>query len=176
MEQQRASLPGCTYRLYVTGVVLVGAWYFLLQTACIPPTDQHLTALLTENQRSYEALRDLLLEDNRASGIHWVRNDRDLRFHRTSDRAGDNRTARNLPLDRAARYRRLLAATHVEKIYVLNDDAVAFEVWGYGLPPDVWHFRGVVWGKADPATRWDGGGFTTTPLGGGWYLFEDWNS
>ena len=53
---------------YVTGVVLVGAWYFLLQTACIPPTDQHLT-LLTENQRSYEALRDLLLEDNRASGI-----------------------------------------------------------------------------------------------------------
>jgi len=175
--ERRAALGGCGYRLYVTGVVLVGAWYFLLQTACIPPSDRQLTALLHKEQRSYDALRDVLLADNRTLDIRIVWNDRDLRFHREGDRAGDNRTASELPPERARLYRRLLTATHVKSVYLLDGGkAVVFQVWGYGLPPDVWNFRGVVWGKGDPATRWDGGGFTTKPLGEGWYLFEDWNS
>jgi hypothetical protein len=87
----------------------------------------------------------------------------------------DDRRIADLPAARATRYQRLLAATQA-KVVKVDTEAVEFELWGYGLPPDVWRCRGVVWATENPARSWLGGGFKTKPLGAGWYLYEEWNS
>ena len=135
-----AGIRAFAYASYLISIAVLGGGYLLWQTACVPPSDDQLTKILERKRADFEALRDLALEDHQRAGMYVMwRDGIGVKFRQAEDRAMITRTSSDLPAERAKRYRALLVSTQLRMLKVHNSGTVEFELWGWGLPPDVWH-------------------------------------